>query len=75
MKLVEKVKINYNLELTDEEINAFRGIKKMFDNLTIEEWEQLCTYIAYVMGDADENYRTVEQNIDIFCEYLSTLPI
>ena len=75
MKLVEKVKINYNLELTDEEINAFRGIKKMFDNLTIEEWEQLCTYIAYVMGDADENYRTVDQNIDIFCEYLSTLPL
>ena len=73
MKLVEKVV--YDIELTMKECEAFRGIKRLFDNLTTEEWEQLCTYIAYVMGDADENYRTVEQNIDIFCEYLSTLPI
>ena len=73
MKLCEKVV--YDIELTMKECEAFRGIKELFDKLTIEEWEQLCTYIAYVMGDADENYRTVEQNIDIFCEYLSTLPL
>ena len=71
MKLLEKKA--YDLELTMEECEAFRSIKTLLDNLTFDEWEQLCTYIAYC-NDIEDS-RSVEENIDLFHEYLETLPI
>ena len=73
MKLCEKVV--YDIELTMEECEAFRGIKTLLDNLTFEEWDQLCTYIAYSMGNDVENTQSIEETIDLFHEYLETLPI
>ena len=74
MKLVEEVKINYNLELTDEETDAFQSILLVLAEMTTGEMEDLCKYIAIKNGwDEEENH--IMQVIDEFCEYLYALPL